>query len=297
MAVPFQGTSTAIAQAYDINNAVLPTVAFDWMTSNAQAVNIVTTTETKATVSGLRVSSATLTAVVPHGPSASVAVTVTPGSYLVYDTFSETTSDLTTHVPDVNVRATGWTVTGAPGAGIAGAAALANGRNSSVMVALVDAGASDVVLGADWIVPATSFVSGQVVFRASDASHYLAAAYTADANAGSIVMQILRVTPETGTVPLVTVGAARPGWPGTHRLEVHTAGSLVQFFVDGILHAELNTTFNVTATGVGLRWADVLRRVHHVRQFLRHRIERADRVTNDHFRRRRRRLRWARPRR
>ena len=123
------------------------------------------------------------------------------------------------------------------------------------MVALADAGASDVELAADWNVAGSSFVSGQLVFRASDVRHYLVAAYTTDENAGSVVMQILKVTPETGAVPLATVGAARPGLPSTHRLEVHSAGSRVEFYVDGMLRVNVNTTFNVTATGVGLRWA------------------------------------------
>jgi hypothetical protein len=168
---------------------------------------------------------------------------------LVQDTFAGTAgTTLPSHQPDINLTGSAWTVNGGsptPRLTTTGVGLTATGAGH--MPTTINAGIADVKMGADYRVGSGPGM-GALVVRLTDANNFIVLEtylntlyfYKAEGGAWTVL----------ASQPLPAALAAG----STHRLEVRTRGTELEWWWDGVRLLQTSSTFQQTATRHGLDW-------------------------------------------
>jgi RHS repeat-associated protein len=249
--VSFHGYVDLTARAYDAANAMIPAANFTWTTNSPNAL-LEPLTASIVRVWAMGEGIPTVTATPSRGPSGNAVVTINPGTTLIYDSFAETTTDLSTHMPELTQLDRAWVVPGAPGSVTSDGRATVSATNGAA-VALIESGAPDATISTLYRFNGTragvNYPYAGVVIRASDVNNYLLAYM------GNTSVLLARVTGGSWTYH----GSKRFSddnylATGQHRLEVRAVGSAIEVWVDGERQIQATDTFNLGASKHGLWW-------------------------------------------
>ena len=246
--MPFGTAQNVTAQAFDVNNVVIPGVSFGWTTSNAMIARVGPMGPALASVVATGTGTATITATPSRGPGASVSVTVTPGQTIVYDSFTDTEGTLlTAHQPEVNPVGHGWTVAGAPAASVVGGYAARPAVGIGDVSAFIDAATPDAVVNVSWTAglhPAGGANYGGLIFRQSDPRNYFLLEYWSGR------VSLYRVMNAAFTRLWSDEALVDPG--ETHRFRATLKGPDIEVMWDeGVLSRSVRDPFNMSASAYG----------------------------------------------
>ena len=184
----------------------------------------------------------------PPASGGTSTTSVTAAGVLVQDSFVGTAGTLlSAHTPDVNVTGNGWALSNGTPAPTLMAGGVGVSAGSGHLQTTIDSGVADVVMGVDYHV-GTGPGMGALAFRMVDANNFqllvtngtVIQFYRRQAGAWVLASGVLLPAP-------LLAGS-------THRLEVHTLGSALEGWWDGVRLLQETDTFAQTGTRHGLDW-------------------------------------------
>jgi len=246
-ALVFNGQQTLTARGYDAGDVEIPGTTFRWSSSNPQVVSVGATSATTATITGVGLGAATITATPMRGPSGTATATVTPGLTIVYDHFTNGDGvPLATHRPVVDQMGGGWSAIGTLTPVVTGQRAGVTGTSGSAL-ALIDAGTPNAAAAVTWFATTSPLLDGGLAFRATDANNLFLFRIYSDR------LILYRIQNGQWTTLWSNSLEGRPD-EGAHTMQVDLSGQTITLYWRSAIVFTTTDGFNANGTKYGLYW-------------------------------------------